>query len=316
MPESKLRSALHIPKDFLYGGQNAAQPILLVGGTGNPGYVTFAGNLIPLLQNPQTSFGDPVWLNIPEYSLDDVQTNAEYVAYAISYLSSICNNRRIAVLAFSQGNLDAQWAYKFWPSIRELVSDHVAFSPGYHGTVLTEFMAVAPLPPAWRQSTYHSKLVAAMRADGGDSAWVPTTIIYSGTDNIVQPQSGEGASSPLMDNHGAGVSNVKIQDVCPRKPAGGFYTHEGVLMNPVAYALAKDALMHDGPGKVERLELDEICRHFMAPGLGIEEFILTENNVVFAGATTLLYHGKSWNEPNIKAYAVRKPDEIHGKKKL
>jgi len=112
--ENELRGAIYIPQTFRYGVSDAPQPILLVGGTGNPGYVTFIGTYIPLLQNVETSFGDPVWLNIPGYELEDLQRNAEYVAYAINYLSSICGNRSIAVVGYSQGNLDSQWACKLY----------------------------------------------------------------------------------------------------------------------------------------------------------------------------------------------------------
>ncbi|KAH8682583.1 hypothetical protein BX600DRAFT_506165 [Xylariales sp. PMI_506] len=305
IPEAKLRAAIHIPEAFQYGAPDAQQPILLVGGTGNPGYVTWSGSYIPLLQAKETSFGDPVWVNIPDFSLDDIQANAEYVAYAIHYISSISNGRKIAVFGYSQGNLDAQWAYKYWPSTRDKVTDHVAFSPGYHGTELTNLLAMIPQPPAWLQSTYDSNLVAAMRSGGGDSALVPTTIIYSATDEVVQPQTGPAASSRLRDDHGTGVSNTMVQDACEGKPAGGFYTHEGMMLNPLAYALARDALEHDGPGQLSRVDLDEVCAHFLAPGLGIEHFILTENTAVFAAAVTLLYHGKSWSEPALQAYAQK-----------
>jgi hypothetical protein len=301
IPEAKLRGAIYIPTTFRYGAADASQPILLVGGTGNPGYVTYAGSYIPLLQSPETSFGDPVWLNLPGYSLEDIQTNAEYVAYAIQYISRISSDRSIAVFGYSQGNLDSQWAYKNWPSTRERVTDHVAFSPGYHGTRITELLAAIPQPPAWLQSTYDSDFVAALRADGGDSAYVPTTIIYSSTDQVVQPQTGDGASSPLKDERDVGVSNVLVQDICPGKPAGSFYTHESVMVNPIAYALAKDAVFHDGPGQVSRLKLDDICEHYLAPTLTLDDFILTENSAVFAAGVTLLYKGKSLSEPAIRS---------------
>ncbi|KAI1856393.1 hypothetical protein JX265_011640 [Neoarthrinium moseri] len=301
--EAKLRGAIHIPKEFRYGADGAPQPVLLVGGTGNSGYVTYAGSFIPLLQNPETAFADPVWLNIPGYSLDNIQTNAEFVAYAIHYLSSICS-RRISVFGYSQGNLDAQWAYKYWPSVRQHVANHVAFSPGYHGTKITNLLAMVPQPPAWLQSTYNSELVKTMRSNGGDSAYVPTTIIYSSTDQVVQPQVGDGASSPLKDEHGAGVSNVMVQQVCPGKRAGGFYTHEGIMLHPLAYALAKDAVLNGGPGQVSRLDLEDIWNNYLAPTLTLEHFVLTENSAVFAAAVTLLYHGKSWSEPKIQSYAT------------
>ncbi|KAI1080593.1 hypothetical protein F5B20DRAFT_539846 [Whalleya microplaca] len=303
-PEDTLRGAIHIPTTFRYGAEGAPQPIILVGGTGNPGYVSFAGSYIPLLQDSATSFGDPVWLNMPGHALLDVQANAEFVAYAVNYIHGISRGRPVAVVGYSQGNLDAQWAYKYWPSTRGLVSDHVALSPGYHGTQLTEILGLVPQPPAWLQATYDSAFVAALRAGGGDSAFVPTTVVYSATDQVVQPQRGPGASSPLADAWGVGVSNNLIQDVCPGWPAGGFYTHEGMLVNPLAYALAKDALAHEGPGRVERLDLEAICRNYLAPGLRLEDFLVTENNVVFAGVATLLYSGKSRSEPRIRVYAA------------
>ena len=110
--ETALRSAIHIPDAFQYGAPGAPQPVLLLGGTGNSAYVTFVGTYIPLLQSEETSFGDPVWLNIPGSELDDLQKNAVYVAYAVNYLSGGCGNRSITVMGFSQGNLDAQWACK------------------------------------------------------------------------------------------------------------------------------------------------------------------------------------------------------------
>lgn len=298
--EDVLRSAIYIPETFQYGAEGAPQPIILAAGTANPGYVTYSGSWIPLLQNNETSIGDPVWINIPDYSLDDIQGNAEFVAYAINYISGICGGRKVAVFGYSQGNLDSQWAYKYWPSTRDLVTDHVAFSPGYRGTKLTELIALIPLPPAWLQAAYYSNFVTAMLADDGDSAWVPTTIIYSSTDQVVQPQTGDGASSPLSDVRGVGVLNALVQDVCPSQPAGGFFTHELIMVNSLAYYLAKDALANDGPANLTRVDLDVACGSYMAPSLELEDFMLTENTLVVAAVETLAYIDKSYTEPAIK----------------
>lgn len=152
LTEEELREAIYIPSTFKYG--NGAQPVILVPGTGSTGYFTFAGNYIPLLQG--SSVGDPVWLNIPGYLLNDAQTNAEYVAYAINYIYGISNNREVAVFGWSQGNIDVQWAFKYWPSTRNRTTDFVAFSPDYHGTILANFIALGePLPPSVLQQEYN-----------------------------------------------------------------------------------------------------------------------------------------------------------------
>lgn len=90
--------------------------------------------------------------------MNDAQTNAEYIAYAINYIYGISNKRQVAVFAWSQGNINTQWAFKYWPSTRSHVTDHVAFSPDYHGTTLANFIALGePLPPSVLQQEYNSK---------------------------------------------------------------------------------------------------------------------------------------------------------------
>jgi hypothetical protein len=95
------------------------------------------------------------------------------------------------------------------------------------------------------QQEYNSNFIATIRSNGGDSAYVTTTTVFSSTDEIVQPQSPvAGASAFLLDARGVGVTNNQVQAVCGGLgPAGTFYTHEGVLYNPLAYALTVDALV-------------------------------------------------------------------------
>ncbi|KAK1074624.1 hypothetical protein LTR74_000867 [Friedmanniomyces endolithicus] len=304
LSETRLRAAIHIPSTYQYGAPNAPQPIILVPGTGDTGYTTFRGSYIPLLTN--SPIGDPVWLNIPGYLLNDAQTNAEYVAYAINYISAISAHRQIAVLGWSQGNIDTQWAFKYWPSTRSKVTDHVAFSPDYHGTVLANFLALGePLPPSVLQQEYTSTFITTLRAEGGDSAYVPTTTVYSGfLDEVVEPQQGVGASAFLKDARGVGVSNNEVQSICAGQPAGGFYTHEGILYNALGFALAVDALSHAGPGKVSRLDLGRVCGDYLTPGLGLDDLLLTEDSIAVAGVAILVYPDKVVAEPAIRSYAV------------
>ena len=304
LSEAQLRAVIHIPDSFQYGKPGAPQPIILVPGTGNTGYITFSGNMIPLLQG--SDIADPVWLNIPGYLLNDAQVNAEYVAYAINYIYGISNQRQIAIGAWSQGNIDAQWAYKYWPSTRARVTDHVGFSPDYHGTVLANVIEIPgePLPPSVLQQNYDSKFIETLRSNGGDSSYVPTTNIYSATDEVVQPQFDEKASGRLLDARGVGASNNEVQDVCDLEIAGTLYTHEGVLYNPLSFALLKDALAHNGTGQPSRLDLESVCDTYLTPGLNLADFLLTENSILVAGLAILVYPDKVHEEPPIKAYAA------------
>ncbi|CAI7644062.1 unnamed protein product [Penicillium bialowiezense] len=128
IPEPTLRSALYIPPSFTC----TKIPILLVPGTADPAGTTFSFNYARILETPTTT---PAWVNIPDLSLSDIQDNAQYIAYAINYLSTECG-RQIAVLGWSQGALDIQWVLKYWPSTRASVSDFLAVSGDFHGTVV------------------------------------------------------------------------------------------------------------------------------------------------------------------------------------
>lgn len=103
--EETLRKAIFIPDDFDAKDSAGQQPIVLLPGTGNTGFITFQGNYIKLLQADNRF--NPVWVNIPGYLLDDAQTNAEYAAYAINYIGAV-TGKKLGVIAWSQGNIDAR----------------------------------------------------------------------------------------------------------------------------------------------------------------------------------------------------------------
>ncbi|KAK5108612.1 hypothetical protein LTR62_008188 [Meristemomyces frigidus] len=304
LTEAQLRAAIYIPSTFQYGRSGAPQPVILVPGTGATGYLTFTGNYIPLLTG--STIGDPVWLNIPGYLLADAQVNSEYVAYAINYIYGISNRRNVAVVAWSQGNIDVHWAHKYWPSTRSRTTDHVAISPDYHGTIEANEIALGePLPPSVLQQEYNANFITTLRNYNGDSAYVPTTNVYSGFyDEIVEPQQGSNASAILHDIRNVGVTNNQVQLVCPGQPAGGFYTHEGVLANALGYALFRDALSHSGPGQPSRLNLASVCAAPFTPGLSVQDVLLTENAILVAGIAVLSYPQKVEQEPAIKSYAL------------
>ncbi|KAK7974075.1 hypothetical protein PG989_015923 [Apiospora arundinis] len=294
LPEAQLRAALYIPESFTYG---AKPPVIFVPGTGSYGGSAFAPNLRKLLTN--VSYADPVWLNVPHAMLGDAQQNAEYVAYAIHYVSALAGSRRdVSLITWSQGGLSSQWALTFWPSTRAKVANLLAVAADFRGTTVADLLcaSVAGVPgllcdPATKQQAYDSRFVQALRRHGGG------------------PQQGESASAHLGDERAVGVANVEVQKVCGVGTAGaGFYEHAGILMHALTHALVVDALTHTGPGEASRIDLQAVCSHIAAPGLDLADVVATEALMVTGAALFLLgYPEKVTEEPALFPYAVAAP---------
>ncbi|KAL2824995.1 alpha/beta-hydrolase [Aspergillus pseudoustus] len=304
LEEGPLRSAIFIPDEFKFGCDGKT-PVILVPGTGTYGGEAFAHNFTKLLK--ASSFGDPVWLNIPGRMCDSSPVNAQYVAYAIQYISTR-SQKQVAAIGWSQGNLSIQWTLKYWPSTRAKVSNFIALSADFAGTIeawgLTPFSHAVPGTPAVWHQRRNADFIATLRSNGGDSAYVPTTSIYSATDEVVQPQSGHRASALMHDARGVGVMNCELQVAARFKPAGLIYTHESVMSNALAWALAEDAIRNGGPGRYERIEMDKVCMHTKAPGLSMLDVAGTQALTATALKNILLYMPKPWSEPVLPLYAT------------
>lgn len=302
--EDTLRLAIGIPADFEYGKGNK-KAVILVPGTASMGGLVYASNYAKLLKN--TEFADVVWLNVPHYLLDDCQTNSEYVAYAINYISEI-TNKNVSIISWSQGGPILQWALKYWPSTNSKVDNFIPFAPDFRGTDMAYVACPAfgykfLCTPSVKQQVSDSEFIKTLRNNNGLSAYVPTTSIYSGFDELVSNQEGVTAPSYIDDIRGVGVSNNRFQDLCPDKPAGSFYLHEGTLYNPVGYALVIDALTHDGPGNASRIDLKTECDKIVPDGLSAVDVLATEALIPNCLMKILEYHPKITTEPPIRSYA-------------
>lgn len=287
-------------------------PILLAPGTAVTGSQTYAANFQKLMNN--SDIYDPIPMDIPDSLLDDIQSNAEYHAYAINYVGSI-TNRQVGMVTWSQGSLDMQWALKYWPSTRPVVSDFVAISPDLNGTTVfgtgsyfENVEGIIPLAPALLQQLSESVFIKTLRANGGDSAYVPTTTIYSNADDIVSPQEGTNASGIFKSDNAVQTMNYQLQTICPNQTAGGNFTHKEVLYNSFAVAIAMDAFANPGPGDATRLDLVKVCGLAVAEGLDENDKELTQN--ITSQATGNLLAGMvhlnvQETEPAIRAYATK-----------
>jgi hypothetical protein len=116
--------------------------------------------------------------------------------------------------------------------------------------------------------------------------------VHSIFDEIIQPQENTGASAYVLDESNVGVSNTELQNACTiAQPGGTLYTHEGVLYNALAFALAKDALTHAGPGDLS--------------GLSVADVLATEAIMVELMLGALTYPTKLFTEPSIASYAQK-----------
>ncbi|POW03467.1 hypothetical protein PSTT_11062 [Puccinia striiformis] len=224
--------------------------VLLVPGTGGDASEAYKSS--PYYQVLPSQGFDVCWVNIPNYSLGDMQLAAEFVAYAIKYLApkSTASGGKINIVSYSQGGPNVQWASTFWPSIRKLVIGHVALVPSMKGTAST--LLLCPIsnlsggcqPSIIQQTTGSSYMKAATSLKDKESpayAHIPTTIISTNNDEIVTPSTGEKASTRLL-----GASRISIQEICgPLDTSGHFF----ILGDVGAYGIALDALLKSRPAQ-------------------------------------------------------------------
>ncbi|WAQ81782.1 hypothetical protein PtA15_2A94 [Puccinia triticina] len=185
------------------GLKNRARGIvLLVPGTGGDASEAYKSS--PYYQGLPSQGFDLCWVNIPNYSLGDMQLAAEFVAYAIKFLApkSTASGGKINIVSFSQGGPNGSNYMKAANSLKDKQS------PAY--------------------------------------AHIPTTIIYTTTDEIVTPQVGPNASSQLI-----GASRISIQEICGILNNPG---HFFILGDVGVYGIALDALLKGHPAQASTVD--------------------------------------------------------------
>jgi hypothetical protein len=128
-----------------------------------------------------------------------------------------------------------------------------------------QFCATAGCAPAsWQQlSTAH--FIKALNSYAETFRGISYTEVYSHTDEVVQPNSGpkpSQCSSCLYTGKGK-ITNVATQQICP----SDVYEHLGVgTVDPVAYALAVNALRGPGPARPGQISRS-VCSKVYMPGV-------------------------------------------------
>lgn len=245
--------------------------VLLLSDTGVGTAASFGWNYQPAL----TDAGIP-WCasDAPGANNGDIQTRSEYVAYALRELRAR-SGHRVAVVGHGQGALAARMALRFWPDLRDDVSDLVALAPPNRGTAAFDASCTPACPPAYWQQRPGAMLISAVNSRQPGFPGVDYTIITSAMDDVITPQPAASTlpAGPGRTDAPAGppgpVSAVAVQDVCP----GYVADHLGVGgYDAVAWALALDALTHPGPAAPARLDR-AVCGAKFMPSINGERFL-------------------------------------------
>lgn len=231
-------------------------PVILLQGTGANAKDNWSWTYEPGLDKA----GIP-WcaVDLPDHATGDVQRNGEYVVRAIRAIHARAG-RRVSIIGHSQGGMVGRWALRFWPDTRAMVDDVIGFAPSNHGTTMaSQSCGDGECSAANWQQWDISNFMKALNSRAETFAGISYTSVYTRLDEIVQPnQDAETGSSSLRTGDGL-RTNVATQDICPNDP----YEHLSIgLVDPVAYALAIDALTHDGPADPKRIPVTVCAQQF------------------------------------------------------
>jgi triacylglycerol esterase/lipase EstA (alpha/beta hydrolase family) len=272
-------------------------PVLLVPGTWETPDEHYGWNYMPAFDSLNWPY---CAVTTPKHAMEDMQISAEYVVYAIRTMSQR-TGRRIAILGGSQGGSLPRWALRFWPDTRTMVEDHIGLSPTNHGGQGLVTLCTPNCAPALWQQLYQSNFVRAMNSGQETFPGISYTEIYTHQDQFATPSSNDSGTSSL---HGGGgrILNVALQDVCPGHFADHFKT---VTYDAVGYALAVDALTHDGPANRARIDR-AVCSEEFHPGVDQETFPTTYLKAGMVVMTQQATAERADKEPDLRTYVMER----------
>ncbi|MEA2348369.1 MAG: hypothetical protein QOG62_2156 [Thermoleophilaceae bacterium] len=257
IPQKELKASLSCTD----GVRNAdREPVLLIPATTVNSRQNFGWNYEPALRHQHIPYCTTDMPGDLQFNMGDMQTRGEYVTYAIRRVHAMAG-RRIAVMGHSQGGMIMRWPLRFWPGTRRMVRDVIGFAGTNHGSALVPGFCLTSCAPALWQQRDDAMFIRALNSGQETFGGIDYTEVYSHLDEFVQPNLDDSGTSSL---HGPGrITNVALQDICPLD------TSEHLLIgitDPVAWAIALDALTHRGPADTGRID-PGVCGKVFMPGV-------------------------------------------------
>ncbi|KAL8292612.1 hypothetical protein RQP46_001224 [Phenoliferia psychrophenolica] len=314
-----------------FGGlENVSNPYLLVPGTGGNNEEDWDTTYKLLLGKNTTVPGgglgyDVCYVSPPPYMLADIQQNAEYIAYAINTIAVLSKKNggpsAFPIMAWSQGNLAISWTLTFWPSTRKHIARYISFAGDFGGVSYTDVAntdeltrrQVATNAPSVIQQLSPSNFLTAAHAKGNKYAWVPTTSLYSTTDDVIQPEGIAFNDTTATSYLGGEAGNLLAQGFCSSGIVGAVehetwqYSNMGyqivlmALAAPRGFVTQSEAVAAVAAGIIP-------CDTLPAPGLGATAVVAIQQALVLA---TVREHEPQYtvvDEPALKAYVATFPD--------
>jgi len=274
-------------------------PVLLTSGTTVTEEQNFGFNYIPALRQE----GFPVCLvdapGTAASNNEDIQVRAEYVVHAIRTAYAAGGKRPISIIGHSQGGQVMRWGLRFWPDTRSMVSDVVGLASTNHGSAAINGLCTPSCSPALWQQLDTSDYVKALNSGQETFQGISYTSVYTRTDQFVQPNLDDTGTTSLHTGDGR-RTNVATQDVCP----GNTSEHLQVgTSDPVSWALALDAITHDGSADEKRIG-QAVCSEAFMPGVVAADFPanIAAASAVVAGAFATAPRVAA--EPPLKCYVT------------
>jgi hypothetical protein len=301
-PVDRPGPALDVPADLLAASLHCSatvvpgsEAVLLVPATTATPREDYGWNYMPAFDTQRRPY---CTVTLPDHGMGDIQAAAEYVVSAIRSIHAR-TGERVQVIGHSQGGVEPRWALRFWPDIRAMVDDDIAFAPPNHGSVLVPALCVPDCAPALWQQRWGSALTEALNSEAEIFPGISYTVVYTHLDDVVQPNLDDQGSSSLR-GASAAVRNIAVQDICPNDVAD----HVALgTYDPVAYALALDALDHPGPADPSRIDRSVCSRPFM-PGVDPLSFPTDYADAYGVLATQLATYPHSRSEPPLRCYVT------------
>lgn len=255
VPTAQLQAALHCngPLTGL-----TREPVLLVPGTTVTPEVNFGWNYERAFDRDGRRW---CAVTLPQDATGDIQVAGEYLVYALRTMSSAAH-RQVDVVGWSQGGMVPRWALRFWPDTRDLVDDLVGLSASNHGTVDADVACALSCNPSFHQQASQSRFLQALNSGAESFAGIDYTVAYTQDDEVVVPNAGPAPSSALRTGAGV-IANIALQEVCPGHLADHFTIGSS---DAVGYAIVVDALDHDGPAVLSRIDRT-VCAQPFQPGV-------------------------------------------------